>query len=385
MKWTNLAVFSLLTLLLLVSLAITIPVEQSSRKHSQLPSKPTIPSGRSVRFHLVGDYGALTNTSDGLLGQSLIPVEIVAQQMANRTGSFPIDFITTTGDNVYPSGMIDIFDRTQFTLMYETFNKPGLWGKPWYPTLGNHDCENIPPMLEITHFYPMWNLPSPYYNLTLTLDNSATAVLVFLNGCTIACQQKLIYCDYNYTEAEILEQYAWLEGVLDGAGAATWIMVFTHIPPFSAGSGSGDDEALKLNLYPILVRYNVTFLFGGHEHLAEYLYSPPNSLYVPADPIFTNYTYAKAHCFPYSPYLAPFVSSPLIMSKSDGGLHNVIIGSSGHSLDTLCVNRTTDMAQLLFGSTDWGWAEVGMTSEAVTVNFMSIVEQEPQFTLIVEA
>lgn len=383
MQRTELLVVGGLTLLLLIALAITVPVELSNRQHSTV-HKTTVGGGRPLRFHLVGDYGQLVNTSDTLsLTAVPIPVEIVAQQMSNRSLVFPIDFITTTGDNVYPNGMKDIFDATQYDLMYHVFDKPGLVGRPWYPVLGNHDCENTPPMLQITDSYPMWNMPSDYYNLTVELDNNATAVLVFLNGCTLACeilpgQGPLIYCDYHFNEEEIDAQYAWLERVLQDANdmKAAWIMVFIHMPPFSAGSGSGDDEALKLRFYPLLEHYNVNFLFAGHEHLAEYMFAPWGQTYIPAPTSYGN-------CTGYENYYG-FHQSDITVSKSLPGLHEIILGSSGHELDQLCPNRTTSMAELIYGTTTWGYVEVTMSSSTVEVNYLIIEQPNPVFTLTVQ-
>ena len=387
---TELAVVGGLTVLLLVALAITVPVEQSNRKHSTV-EKQTVGSGRPLRFHLVGDYGQLVNTSD-TVSRALpaIPVELVANQMANRSLTYPIDFIATTGDNVYPNGMIDIFDHTQFQLMYEYFNKPGLSGRPWYPVLGNHDCENTPPMLEITNVYPMWNMPSDYYSLTVELDNSATAVLIFLNGCTLACellpgQTLLDYCDYNFTDTEINTQYQWLEGVLQDATnqGATWIMGFIHMPPFGAGVGNttngaiiGDDEALKLRLYPLLEQYNADLLFAGHNHLSEYLYVPWGQPYLPPPADYSPCQY-------YDNYYA-LNQSYLSMPKSANGMHEIVIGSSGHEVDTLCLYSDASMAELIYASTMWGFAEVSMSSKEVVVNYMNIESTEPVFTLVIQ-
>jgi len=390
MRRTEVAVVGGLTVLLLIAVAITVPVELSSRKHSDV-EKQTVGGGRPLRFHLVGDYGQIVNKSDTLaLKQAAIPVELVASQMSNRSLTYPIDFIATTGDNVYPNGMKDIFDSTQFQLMYQIFNKPGLAGRPWYPVLGNHDCENTPPMLDISTVYPMWNLPSDYYSFPVSLDNNAAAVLIFLNGCTLACellpgQEKLDYCNYNFTETEINTQYEWLEGVLQEAyvSQATWVMAFIHMPPFGAGVGGnnnsvilGDDEALKLRLYPLLEKYNVDFLFAGHNHLAEYLFVPWNQPIFPAP---TQYLPCQSY-FNYYAFNQTYVSRP----KSANGMHEVIIGSSGHEVDTLCVYNETAMAELVYGSTEWGFAEVSVSSTEVVVNYMIIESPEPAFTLVVQ-
>ena len=353
-----------LTLLLLISLAITIPVELHNRSHSGVPNIPTS-DGKVLRYYVVGDYGELDrkkfqkNTTE-------LPVDTVAEEMAGLAAEYPVDFIATTGDNVYPDGMEDVFDWRQFELMYQVFDRPGLSGKPWYPVYGNHDCKNPKTELDASEVYPMWNMHQPYYNLTLRLDNNATAVLIFLDGCTISCEQVGNdplpgFCDeYKYTQIAIEEQYKWLNSVLEGAQSADWILVHTHMPPFSAGSGSGDTEVLKLHLLPILQNSHVDVLFTGHEHIMEYFYIPNNQPYIPGPSTY--------HCENTTSYLKYSPETYLNLNKGSG-LQEVVIGSSGHPLVELCPDRVTSMAELVFGSATFGYVQVDVRSTEVNIGY----------------
>ena len=135
-------------------------------------------------------------------------------------------------------------------------------------------------------------------------------------------------------------------------------------------------DVIKLRLYPLLEQYNVDFLFAGHNHLAEYLFVPWNQPIFPAP---TQYLPCQSY-FNYYAFNQTYVSRP----KSANGMHEVIIGSSGHEVDTLCVYNETAMAELVYGSTEWGFAEVSVSSTEVVVNYMIIESPEPAFTLVVQ-
>ena len=372
MKPRELIVVGVITLLLLVSIAITVPIELARRDHSEV-KKVGVTGGRAIRYFVVGDYGEYDKTAPGLQ-----PVQMVAAAMANASHEFPIDFIATTGDNVYPNGMNEIFDWRQFEFMYSVFALPGLAGKPWFPVFGNHDCIDPTPMLDASDVYPMWNMPSAYYNLTIPLDNNATVAMIFLDGCTIACQatpngQQAGFCtEYSFPPAAIQQQYAWLRGVLADASGADWVIVHIHMPPFSAGADHGDNEALKYYLYPILDEFGVDFLITGHEHLMEYFYVPPDSSYFPQ---------ANQTCEgPGTVYQFPQQESVTMLKGS--GLQEIVMGSSGHALVPLCSNYATPMADLVFGTNEtYGYAQVEVSSASVEVSFFGTQTESPLFTV----
>lgn len=370
MKGKELLVAGGLTCLLLLAAAITVPVELSNRSHSGA-SPLQAAGGKALRYYIVGDYGELSKAEN----DTLQPVQLVAQHMSNLALQYPIDFLATTGDNVYPSGMKDLFDWRQFELMYSVFNTEGLSGKPWFPVYGNHDCEHPQPMLKASEVYPMWNMPGAYYNMTLELDGNQTVAMVFLDGCTISCEQVGTealpsFCDdYGYTEASIEQQYRWLATVLADAQNANWVLVHTHMPPFSAGSGSGDNEALKLHLLPLLQAAQVDVLFTGHEHLMEYFYIPQDLPYVPAPS--PPYNCSSTTYFQYP-------SQAYVTLRKGSGLQEVVIGSSGHPLDELCPDRVTAMAELVFGSTTFGFAQVEVAASGVTVTYYSAEDSETE-------
>jgi len=361
MRGKELLVAGGLTCLLLLALAITVPVEQHNRSNSTTTSPPQVTDGRALRYYILGDYGELNQSA---VSQ---PIQIVAQHMSNLSLTDPIDFLVTTGDNIYSSDMKDLFDLRHYDLMYSVFNTHGLSGKPWLPVYGSQNCGNPQSVWQASEAYPMWNMPGAYYNMTLELDGNQTVAMVFLDGCTLSCERigteaLPSFCEaYDYTESAIEKQYQWLASVLEDAQSANWILVHTYIPPFSAGSG--DNEALKVHLLPLLQTNQVDVLFTGHEQLMQYFYIPEYQPYVSVPSSHYNCT--------SNPSYLQFSPQDYVTLKKGSGLQEVVVGSSGHPVDQLCPDRVTEMAELVFGSTTFGFAQVEVASARVTVTYYS--------------
>jgi 3',5'-cyclic AMP phosphodiesterase CpdA len=64
------------------------------------------------------------------------------------------------------------------------------------------------------------------------------------------------------------EQIAWLEKELKGSNEAWKIAVFHH-PLYSSGTRHGSDVRLRETLEPLFIKYNVSVVFSGHDHVYE--------------------------------------------------------------------------------------------------------------------
>ncbi|MBI4487171.1 MAG: metallophosphoesterase [Acidobacteria bacterium] len=64
------------------------------------------------------------------------------------------------------------------------------------------------------------------------------------------------------------EQIAWLEAELKRSGEA-WKIMFFHHPLYSSGGRHGSDYRLREALEPLLVQYDVSVVFCGHDHFCE--------------------------------------------------------------------------------------------------------------------
>ena len=152
-----------LFLAILTTFTIVLIVETSSSGSTSTIDKYSYSSQGPLRFHLVGDFGELRK--DKKLADGYWAVEHVAAKMKEVADTRPIGFIMTAGDNRYQD-VNDEFDEKIFEMMHNLFDDGSLAMKPWYITLGNHDCiSSVKYELEMQELYPMWNLPEPYYTL----------------------------------------------------------------------------------------------------------------------------------------------------------------------------------------------------------------------------
>jgi hypothetical protein len=317
-----------------------------------------------IRFHLIGDFGDLKSTTPVNNSE---PVKVVSEAMQKQAAMRPIDFIISAGDNSYPHAYAN-FDQTIYELMYKTFNVDSLSARPWYAVLGNHDCVQNPEYeINANELYPMWNMPSNYYNFTVDIGNSSLVGFTFLDGCI------LLGGDVQ----EIAKQYDWLKGVLSeqaSDSSVVWKVVTVHMPMWSPGDGHGDNEPLKKSLYPILAQYKVDLVLTGHEHvMAHYISFYENGQpqpYVPLPNV--NYTCNTNLLENYGP------ATDWLQGQ---GMHEVLQGAGGRELYNVCPNKTTSMANLLYAWAEFGFCELYIDTERIQIDYFSISQDSPVFTV----
>ena len=95
---------------------------------SALYQKAEIGSEYTTRFLVVGDWGR-----EGQYHQ-----KEVALQMALVGEIFRPNFVISTGDNFYPSGLKRVNDTAVSRTFTDIYDYPSLQ-VPWYAVLGNHD------------------------------------------------------------------------------------------------------------------------------------------------------------------------------------------------------------------------------------------------------
>lgn len=179
----------------------------------------------SVRFAVIGDTG----TGDR-------PQYEIGAQMADARGRFPFEFVQMLGDNMYgrqqPQDFVEKFD-----LPYARLRQAGV---PFYAALGNHDDPD-------NRSYAGFNMAGArYYS--------------FVRG-----HVRFVVLDTNTLDRA---QLAWFETTLKDATEEWKIGVFHH-PLYSDGRRHGPNVELRVAIEPLLVRYGVTAVFAGHEHVYE--------------------------------------------------------------------------------------------------------------------
>lgn len=146
------------------------------------------------------------------------------------------------------------------------------------------------------------------------------------------------------------------------------------MPIFSASQSHGDNDSLKRRLYPILFNYNVDLILSGHDHQMEYLISKKDGSPLPFEPKINLTDSLICGSMEIVPY-----QREVDFEKGDF-LHQIIMGGSGAKLDKICPNRVTDMADLVYGNTNYGFAELYVDPTIITINYYGLNSSEPIFT-----
>jgi hypothetical protein len=180
----------------------------------------------SVRLAVIGDFGT---------GEQ--PQIEVAQQMVKSRAAFPFEFVLTVGDNLYTGSEAADFDLA-FAVPYKALLDAGV---PFYATLGNHDKTN-------ERFYKPFNMNGANY-YAFTKHNV-----------------RFLALDTNYMDQR---QTAWLESQLRNASPGEWKICFFHHPLYSSAKYHGAATDLRKVLEPLFVKYGVSVVLAGHDHVYE--------------------------------------------------------------------------------------------------------------------
>lgn len=177
-----------------------------------------------VRLGIVGDVG----TGDGA-------ERATADAMDGLELSAPFDALILLGDNVYPDGDAEQLQAKVFGPFGAVLDTP----TDLLVALGNHDVRTGDGARQIRAF----GLPGRWY----ARDFGSVAVIVL---------------DSNRSRDP--QQRVWLEQTLS-TSKATWKIVATHHPPYSAGY-HGSDGATRAAFAPLFERYGVQLVVSGHDH-----------------------------------------------------------------------------------------------------------------------
>jgi len=187
-------------------------------------------AGATTRFLAVADTGS------GDANQ-----RAVAQQMALVNRLRPVDLVLLGGDNIYPSGDMD--------LVQVTFEKPYreliAAGVPFHAVLGNHDIRTANGERQLA--YGPFGMKGRFYTVRQGL------VEFFL-------------LDTNMN-ADWARQLPWLTQSLSRS-SAPWKVVVGHHPVYSSGF-YGNDHVAKRRFARLFQRYGVALYINGHEHHYE--------------------------------------------------------------------------------------------------------------------
>ena len=215
-------------------------VQPAQSRRVYLPLVQRAPLGNSIRFAVIGDYGA-DNQPEA--------------DVAKLVKSWNPYFIVTVGDNNYPDGAAATIDQNVGKYYYQ-FISPysGQYGSNsgdnrFFPVMGNHDWDS--------------SNGKPYLNY-FTLPNNERYYEVALGPV------RVFGLDSDEREPDGVtatsKQGRWLQRRL-AASRTCWDVVVSHHSPFSSGLHQGSTPYMQ---WPFRT-WGADLVLSGHDHLYERL------------------------------------------------------------------------------------------------------------------
>lgn len=232
-----------------------------------ITTKSLIKEPAALNFIAMGDWGR--NGADHQ--------KQVAKQMGMTAADVKAQFIISTGDNFYPSGVISPKDpsfKYSFEDIYTDFSLQ--WD--WYVILGNHDYKSNPDaQVAYSKISRRWKMPARYFAKKFPINGDLNSqVLVAFIDTNPLIPEFYKNAEYgpNVKGQDTTAQKRWLAKTLeDKDPSIKWKIVVGHHPMYTGGSRTDgyDTKAIRSSLKPMLDRYGVDVYLTGHEHSLQYL------------------------------------------------------------------------------------------------------------------
>ncbi|XP_010460408.1 PREDICTED: purple acid phosphatase 4-like [Camelina sativa] len=248
-------VMTLLLCFLLLSIVPKLEAELTTVEHAPNPDG-------SISFLVIGDWGRR-----GLYNQSQ-----VARQMGRIGEKMDIDFVVSTGDNIYDSGMKSIDDPAFQLSFTNIYTSPSLQ-KPWYSVLGNHDYRGdveaqLSPVLK--------SIDSRWTCMRSFIVDAEIVELFFVDTTPFVDAYFLDPQGQTYDWSEVSPRESYIQTTLTELemglreSRANWKIVVGHHAIKSA-SIHGNTKELESLLLPILEANKVDLYMNGHDHCLQHI------------------------------------------------------------------------------------------------------------------
>ena len=228
---------------------------------------PQAIQAKSLRFLVLGDWGR-----DGDYHQ-----REVAKVMGDVADTMAIDFVISTGDNFYNSGVMSVEDQQWLTSFENIYTAPSLQ-VPWYVALGNHDYRgDVDAQIDYSDKSTRWRMPDKYYSFQYALEGGSIVQFFVLDTNPFPYWNtpwrmiKRIWKDLTGKQVE------WFTEELEQSDAE-WKIVIAHHAVYSTGSRHGDIETLQETFVPLLTGHGVQAWFNGHDHNLQHQDPPDNNV-----------------------------------------------------------------------------------------------------------
>jgi hypothetical protein len=207
-------------------------VSQAAGQAAAAPAQPPLPltlpnKADSLKFGVMGDFGTGKREQYQL-----------AEVMARVRTQFPFELMLTVGDNLYggngPRDFLNKFEKPYKALLDG--------GVKFYASLGNHDSR------QQSNYEPFNMGGRTYYTFKAPKESARFFAL-----------------ETSYLDPQQLQ---WLERELDSSGD-DWKIPYFHHPLYSSGGRHGSDLPKRKALEPMFLKYGVSVVFAGHDHVYE--------------------------------------------------------------------------------------------------------------------
>lgn len=216
---------------------------------------------KGLSFCVIGDWGRYGDYYQ----------RAVADKLSSAITGVGASFIISTGDNIYPSGVISEYDPA-WKYAYEDIYNTYPTHVAWYVVLGNHDYKTNPDAeVAYSKISARWHMPSRYFSIKKIIgkDSASSAEFFFIDTTPF---QKDYYNEPDYAihveGNDTAAQKSWLINGLKNS-TAKWKFVIGHHPLYSAGKRKGKLDDMINAFRDIFERYKADAYFCGHEHQLE--------------------------------------------------------------------------------------------------------------------
>jgi 3',5'-cyclic AMP phosphodiesterase CpdA len=187
----------------------------------------------------------------------------LAQQLGTFAEEHPLDFVVSTGDNFYDSGVTSVADPQWQTAYESVYNHTALQ-VPWYPVLGNHDYDGcVQSQIDYSQLSPRWCLPARYHHFEY--PGCGGVLFAFTDTSPFISDYYLTEPKPNVMMQDSVRQLRWLQKVL-ATSTARWKIVVGHHPVYSSSPFHGNAPELIETFEPLFEEYEVDLYLCGHEH-----------------------------------------------------------------------------------------------------------------------
>jgi predicted MPP superfamily phosphohydrolase len=211
--------------------AVVLPQSPAAEQVVALPNREG-----SLKFGVLGDFG------DGSREQFEL-----AAQMAKLRERFAYELVITVGDNIYGSNNAQSL-RRRFEEPYKPLLDAGV---KFYASLGNHDDR------ELQRFYEPFNMDGRFYYSFKAPHQDV----------------RFFALESSYLN---VAQIGWIQQELQKSGER-WKIPYFHHPLYSSGGRHGSQDEVRDILEPLFIKYNVSVVFAGHDHIYERI-NPQNGI-----------------------------------------------------------------------------------------------------------